>query len=102
MTVWVARTLHKNGRIFLVDAFHGNNALVNVGLFAWVFPTYATTNLDGMIYLLPYKLETVLLTLGLMALVNLFLLSQKRNRGQAALEPPPLQPEPMFSAPAHP
>ncbi len=24
LTVWVARTLHRNGRIFLVDAFHGN------------------------------------------------------------------------------
>jgi hypothetical protein len=24
VTVWVARTLHKNGRVFLVDAFHGN------------------------------------------------------------------------------
>lgn len=27
LTVWVARTLHKNGRIFLVDAFHGNEPL---------------------------------------------------------------------------
>jgi len=24
LTVWVARTLHRNGRIFLVDAFRGN------------------------------------------------------------------------------
>ncbi len=89
VTIWVARTLHKNGRIFLVDAFHGNTALVNVGLFAWVFPTYAATNLSGIIYLLPYTLGTVLLTLCLMTLVNLFLLSQMRNRGQAALEPLP-------------
>jgi len=22
LTVWVARTLHKNGRVFLIDAFH--------------------------------------------------------------------------------
>ena len=29
LTVWVARTLHKNGRIFLVDAFHGNTQLAD-------------------------------------------------------------------------
>ena len=27
LTVWVARTLHRNGRIFLVDSFLGNEAL---------------------------------------------------------------------------
>src|SRR5947209_19360890 len=29
LTVWVARTLHKNGRIFLVDVFHGNEPLAD-------------------------------------------------------------------------
>ena len=29
LTVWVARTLHKNGRIFLVDCFHGNEPLAD-------------------------------------------------------------------------
>ena len=29
LTVWVAQTLHKNGRIFLVDVFHGNEALAD-------------------------------------------------------------------------
>ena len=29
ITVWVARTLHKNGRIFLVDSFLGNEALAD-------------------------------------------------------------------------
>ena len=29
LTVWVARTLHKNGRIFLVDSFHGNEKLAD-------------------------------------------------------------------------
>ena len=28
-TVWVARTLHKNGRIFLVDAFGGSEELAD-------------------------------------------------------------------------
>ena len=29
ITVWVARTLHDNGRLFLVDAFHGQEALAD-------------------------------------------------------------------------
>ena len=29
LTVWVARTLHRNGRIFLVAAFKGNEALAD-------------------------------------------------------------------------
>ena len=24
LTVWVAKTLHRNGRLFLIDAFHGD------------------------------------------------------------------------------
>src|SRR5205809_4956040 len=29
LTVWVAKTLHKNGRIFLVDSFLGNEGLAD-------------------------------------------------------------------------
>src|SRR6187401_2964947 len=29
VTIWVARTLHRSGRIFLVDAFHGQEALAD-------------------------------------------------------------------------
>src|SRR5260370_35777329 len=29
VTVWVARTLHKNGRVFLMHAFHGNAELAD-------------------------------------------------------------------------
>src|SRR5919108_1776308 len=29
LTVWVAQTLFKNGRVFLVDVFHGNEALAD-------------------------------------------------------------------------
>src|SRR5947208_13929494 len=29
LTIWVAHTLHKNGRVFLVDAFHGNESLAD-------------------------------------------------------------------------
>ena len=29
LTIWVGRTFHKNGRIFLVDAFHQNEKLAD-------------------------------------------------------------------------
>ncbi|MBO0725496.1 MAG: hypothetical protein J2P52_07840, partial [Blastocatellia bacterium] len=29
LTIWVARTLHQNGRVFLVDVFHGNESLAD-------------------------------------------------------------------------
>ena len=29
LTVWVAQTLHKNGRIFLVDCFGGNEPMAD-------------------------------------------------------------------------
>lgn len=29
LTIWVGRTLFKNGRVFLVDVFHGNESLAD-------------------------------------------------------------------------
>lgn len=29
LTIWVAQTLHKNGRVFLVEVFHGDEALAD-------------------------------------------------------------------------
>ena len=29
VTILVARTLHKNGRVFLIEAFHGNEAIAD-------------------------------------------------------------------------
>ena len=35
VTVWVARTLHQNGRTFLVDAFHGQEGLADSVNHCW-------------------------------------------------------------------
>ena len=29
LTIWVAQTLHKNGRVFLVEVFSGDSALAD-------------------------------------------------------------------------
>jgi hypothetical protein len=100
VTIWVARTLHKNGRVFLVDAFHGNGPLadsvnhllvvgfylVNIGFVSLALkfgirPTDASEAME----LLSAKLGWVLLILGAMHFFNLFVFAKLRTR---ALQPP--------------
>lgn len=97
VTVWVARTLHTNGRVFLVDAFHGNaeladsvNHLLVVGFYliniGYVTLALRTTgNLDtlrGAIELVSDKIGLVLLVLGGMHFFNLFVFSSMRKRSR--------------------
>jgi len=100
VTVWTARTLHCSGRIFLVDAFHGNEALadsvnhllvvgfylINVGYVALALETQANvTDARQAIELISGKIGTVLLVLGFMHFFNLFVFNtiRRRNRTQA-------------------
>ncbi len=97
LTVWVARTLHKNGRIFLVDAMHGNAELadsvnhllvvgfylINVGYIALALKTTdALTNAREVIELESGKIGVVLLILGFMHFFNLFILSRMRQKAR--------------------
>ena len=105
MTVWVARTLHKNGRIFLLDAFNGKEEmadsvnhllvvgfyLINIG-FILLFLRYGTkpeTLVEGIEYIAT-KLGVVLLVLGLMHFFNMFNFNRMRKKGRnhAAAVPP--------------
>jgi hypothetical protein len=109
VTVWVARTLHQNGRAFLVDAFHGQEALADsvnhllvVGFYlinlGWIVMTLRThLQLDtarAAIELLSDKVGTVLIVLGVMHFFNLFLFSRFRRRAieRLASAPPPIPP----------
>ena len=95
VTVWVAQTLHRNGRVFLVDAFQGNadladsvNHLLVVGFYliniGYVTLTLKTgVRLDGLrgsIELVSGKIGVVLLVLGGMHFFNLYVLSRMRKR----------------------
>src|SRR3954468_12550721 len=95
LTVWVARTLHKNGRIFLVDAFHGNEALadsinhllvvgfylINIG-YVTLALKYGdkAADLQGLVEALSTKVGAVLLILGAMHFFNLYVFSKMRKR----------------------
>ena len=97
LTIWVARTLHKRGAIFLVDAFHGNSELaasvnhllvvgfylINIGFVTLALKSSAqVANSRAAIELLSDKLGVVLLALGGMHFFNLLVFSRIRAHGQ--------------------
>jgi hypothetical protein len=99
ITVWVAHTLHKNGRVFLVDAFHGDAALadsanhllvvsfylINVGWVAVALRSDVTpSSLRQAIELVSTRIGVVLLVLGVMHFLNLYAFSRLRKRAQDA------------------
>lgn len=109
LTIWVARTLHKNGRVFLVDVFHGNenladsvNHLLVVGFYLINFGYvslalklgYAVTTAQEGIEALSVKVGMVLLVLGGMHFFNLFIFSRMRRRSQVRHnDHPPVAPD---------
>src|SRR5260221_4319303 len=108
LTVWVARTLHKNGRLFLVDAFHGNEPLADsinhllVGGFYLINIGYVSlalkygdkaADVQQLIEALSTKVGAVLLILGGMHFFNLYVFSKMRKRALLHGAPPPIPPQ---------
>jgi hypothetical protein len=108
LTVWVAQTLFKNGRLFLVDVFHGNEALadsvnhllvvgfylINLGYVSLSLRIgYSVEDTRGSIEALSTKVGLVLLVLGAMHFFNLFLFSRIRQRSRLPFAPPPVVPD---------
>ena len=106
LTVWVARTLHNSGRIFLIDAFHGNAELadsvnhllvvgfylINIGYIALALKTaYAMNTLREVIELESGKIGVVLLILGGMHFFNIMVFAKMRHRArtEGSMPPPP-------------
>ena len=103
LTVWVAKTLHKNGRIFLVDSFLGNAPLadsvnhllvvgfylINIG-FVTLALRYSDkpANVQTGLEILSTKIGLVLVVLGFMHFFNLFVFSKMRRRAQKHTAPP--------------
>jgi len=102
LTIWVARTLHGNGRIFLVDAFHGNeemadavNKLLVVGFylvnfgFVALFLRYGdkpTNGIEGIEYIAT-KVGVVLVVLGGMHFFNMFNFAKMRGKAKRHVAP---------------
>jgi hypothetical protein len=108
LTVWVAKTLHKNGRIFLVDSFQGNEPLadsinhllvvgfylINIGYVSLALRHgQEVKGLQGVLEALSSKVGVVLLVLGAMHFFNLFVFSKMRRRAILNNAPPPVPPQ---------
>jgi hypothetical protein len=94
-TIWVARTLHRNGRIFLIDCFHGNKDLadsvnhllvvgfylINVGFVALALRFGVLANdAKEALESLSTKMGLVLLVLGFMHFFNLAVFTSCRKK----------------------
>ncbi len=95
LTVWVARTLHRNGRVFLVQAFHGNETmadsvnhllvvgfyLINLGFISFALRYGVKPHgLQEAIEFLSMKLGVVMLVLGAMHFFNMFNFDKMRRK----------------------
>jgi hypothetical protein len=105
LTIWVAATLHRHGRVFLVQAFHGNepmadsvNHLLVVGFYL-INVGYITLalkygekpeNVQEAFEFLSTKLGFVLVVLGVMHFFNMFNFDKMRRKGarNVVMEPP--------------
>lgn len=103
LTIWVARTLHKNGRVFLVDSFLGNEQLadsvnhllvvgfylINIGYvtLALKYGAAAASAQEAM-ETLSTKIGLVLLVLGGMHFFNLAVFTKMRKRALNHRSPP--------------
>jgi hypothetical protein len=101
VTVWVARTLFRNGRVFLIDSFLGNEKLadsvnhplvvgfylVNLGYIAMAVK-YGERPRDaqGVFEVVAWKVGIVLLILGVLHFINLFLFTRARRRSMERTE----------------
>ena len=95
LTVWVARTLFKNGKVFLIDIFHGNKELadsvnnlllvgfylINIGYAVYTLQvTSSISNFQEVIEKLSVKVGLIILILGAMHFFNLYIFFTLRKK----------------------
>jgi len=95
VTIWVARTLFRNGKLFLIDIFHGNKDLaeavnnlllvgfylINIGYAVYTLQVVADVNsARAVIEILSLKIGAIILILGCMHFLNMFIFFRLRKR----------------------
>ena len=99
LTIWVARTLFTNGRVFLFEIFHQDNILadsvnklllvgfylINIGYAVYTLKIINTIDsTQAVIEILSQKIGWIILVLGAMHFFNLFILFSLRRKAQHA------------------
>ncbi|MFC4335805.1 hypothetical protein [Salininema proteolyticum] len=116
LTIWVARTLGNNGLHFIKDVYAGNDELaaavnkllqvgfylLNLGFIAlWLKTDTPAETLRGVFETVAVKIGAVLLVIGVLHIVNVWVLNSIRKRGHvdarslSTLEPATPRPMPQ-------
>lgn len=97
LTIWVARTLFTNGKIFLLEIFHGNTELansvnklllvgfylINAGYILYTMTIDATlVNTQDVMEMLSRKIGFIILVLGAMHFFNLYILFRGKKKSR--------------------
>lgn len=107
LIVWLARTLFKNGAVFLEDVFADNPKLadavnhllvvgfylLNLGYACMLLHAGPVGSPTEGVEALASKLGILLFSLGGMHFVNMYVLHRIRRRAQMKLLPPPVAPQ---------
>jgi hypothetical protein len=108
LTIWVAHTLYKNGRVFLIDSFRGHERLadsvnhllvvgfylINIGYVALALKErIAPTDVREVLETISRKIGVVMLVLGAMHFFNILVFSKMRRRALLLAVPPPIPPQ---------
>jgi hypothetical protein len=116
LTGVLARTLYRNGKVFLADVFTDNEGMaeavnhllvvgfymLNLGYAFMIFRTDSTaTGLEATENLVT-KLGVLLLSLGVIHFVNISVFWRLRRRNEPVFDHPPLQPTTMVAPPPPP
>ncbi|MEZ4775766.1 MAG: hypothetical protein R3D00_21480 [Bacteroidia bacterium] len=96
LTHWVGRSLFKNGRVFLIEIFHGNETLadsinqlllvgfylVNIGYISFtMYVGMEIRTFEHLIQKLSYKIGLIMIVLAAIHFLNLIVLYRmRRNR----------------------
>jgi hypothetical protein len=95
ITIWVAKTLFRNGKVFLFDIFNGNQELansvnnllltgfylINIGYAVYTLQvTNLITNMQLVIEELSIKIGLIILILGAMHFFNLYIFFKLRKK----------------------
>ncbi|MBK7038733.1 MAG: hypothetical protein KBF42_06265 [Chitinophagales bacterium] len=97
LTIWVARTLFTNGRIFLLEIFHGNKELadsvnklllvgfylINAGYILYIMTISEKLNTpQDVMEMLSKKIGLIILVLGFMHFFNMYILFRGKKKSR--------------------
>jgi hypothetical protein len=106
LTIWVAHTLFRNGKLFLIDIFHGNKELahavnnllltgfylINIGYAVYTLKVWQNPVSGRDIFeILSLKVGAIILILGGMHFLNMIIFYRLRKRAIADRNDPTLQ-----------